>query len=82
MKVKRHKDTVTIEITGPECAEWLSWAQFEGEVEEKLDATERLMNCKFRRDCRISLVVDLLIEDPYRLSDADLDRKENGVRTL
>lgn len=78
MKVKRHKDTITIEVTGPECAEWLG-DQMDSEILEQLDATERLIGRKFRRDCRISLVVDLEIEDPYRLSDADLDRKENGV---
>ena len=78
MKVKRHKDTVTIEVTGPECAEWLG-DQMDSEILEQLDATERLIGRKFRPSCRISLVVDLLIEDPYRLSDADLDRKENGV---
>lgn len=78
MRVKRNRDTVTIEVTGTECAEWLG-QQFEDAIEEQLDATERLIGRKFRRDCRISLAVDLEIEDPYRLSDADLDRRENGV---
>lgn len=78
MKVKRHKDTVTIEVTGAECAEWMG-QQFEDAIEEQLDATERLICVNFRSTCRISMVVDLAIEDPYRLSDADLDRRENGV---
>lgn len=78
MRVKRHRDTITIEVNGPECCEWLG-QQFEDAIEEHLDATERLVGRRFRRDCRISLVVDLEIEDPYRLSDADLDRRENGV---
>lgn len=78
MRVKRHKDTITIEITGPECAEWMG-DQMDSEILEQLDATERIVGVKFRRDCRISLVVDLEIEDPMRVSDADLDRRENGV---
>lgn len=78
MKVKRHKDTITIEVTGPECAEWLG-QQLDDEIMERLDAGELIVGRTFRRDCRISLVVDLEIEDPYRLSDADLDRRENGV---
>jgi len=72
MRVKRHRDTVTLEITGTECAEWLG-QQFEDAIEEQLDATERLIGVKYRQMCRISLVVDLGIEDPYRLSDAILD---------
>jgi hypothetical protein len=80
MRVKRHRDTVTIEITGTECAECIGQS-VDDAITETLHAGERIVQQYWQGQCRMHLVIDLVIEDPYRLqlSDADLDRKENWV---
>ena len=78
MRVRRHKDTVTIEITGTECAECIGQS-VDDAITETLHAGERIVQQYWLGQCRMHLVIDLVIEDPMRVSDADLDRKENGV---
>jgi len=81
MRVKRRKDTVTIEITGTECAECIGQS-VDDAIAETLHTGERIVQQYWQGQCRMHLVINLVIEDPYRLSDADLDRKENGVPSL
>jgi hypothetical protein len=79
MRVKRYKDTAKIVVTGREVYEWLNAQQLNDSLVETLDATERMVDFEMEPDCRIEIGVRMVIEDPMRLSDADLDRKENGV---
>jgi len=78
MRVKRHKDTITIEVTGTECYECIGQS-IDDAIVEKLHPGERIVQQYWRGECRMHFVIDLVIEDPMRVSDADLDRKENGV---
>lgn len=81
MRAKRTRDTVIIEVTGTECHECIGQA-IDDAIVETLHAGERIVQQYWRGACRMYFVIDLVIEDPLRVSDADLDRKENGVPSV
>ena len=79
MTIKRRGNRLYIEVNGSDCHYWIDPHTLGDAIAENLTDTERIIEAPLSEFSSIRICVDMVIEDRLGVSDADLDRKENGV---
>jgi len=79
MKHFRAEDNIIMQIPKEELAGWLDTPGLLEIIEEHLDFTEHLENFDVEGNDMTTLILRLNIRREGELSDAELDRRENGV---
>jgi hypothetical protein len=79
MKHFRFNDTIVMQIPKEELAGWLDTPGLLEIIEENLDTDEQLENFDVEGNDMTTLVLRLNIRRESEPSEAELDRRENGV---
>lgn len=79
MTIKRRGNRLCIEINGSDCHYWMDPHTLGDAIAESLTDTERIIEAPFNKFSNIRICVDMMIDDRLGISEADLNRKENGV---